>query len=103
MARQRTTLLTTTVVSLALLIAACGSDGGSAGASPGTAPDTAGASAGRRDRGRHLRPSAAQANKAAGTITYLSGFDFSASASIVEVIVAKAQGLLRKPCASTST
>lgn len=38
------------------------------------------------------------ANKAAGKITYLSGFDFSASASILDVVVAKDQGYFAKMC-----
>jgi ABC-type nitrate/sulfonate/bicarbonate transport system substrate-binding protein len=38
------------------------------------------------------------ANKAAGTITYLSGFDFSASASIVDVLVAKQKGYFDDLC-----
>ncbi len=37
-----------------------------------------------------------EANKGAGTITYLSSFDYAASASIVEVLVAEAEGLLRR-------
>jgi NitT/TauT family transport system substrate-binding protein len=39
-----------------------------------------------------------EANKAAGTITYLSGFDYSASASIVEVLVAKQKGYFDQMC-----
>ena len=39
-----------------------------------------------------------QANKAAGKITYLSGFDYAASASIVEMIVADAKGYFAKMC-----
>jgi ABC-type nitrate/sulfonate/bicarbonate transport system substrate-binding protein len=39
-----------------------------------------------------------KANKAAGTITYLSGFDFAASASIVEVLVAKQKGYFDDLC-----
>jgi NitT/TauT family transport system substrate-binding protein len=38
------------------------------------------------------------ANKAAGTITYLSSFDFSASASIVDVLVAKQKGYFDELC-----
>jgi len=38
------------------------------------------------------------ANKAAGKITYLSSFDFSASASIVEVLVAKQKGYFDDMC-----
>lgn len=39
-----------------------------------------------------------QANRAAGKITYLSGFDYAASASIVEMIVADAKGYFAKMC-----
>ncbi|HEY4333861.1 MAG TPA: ABC transporter substrate-binding protein [Ilumatobacteraceae bacterium] len=38
------------------------------------------------------------ANKAAGKITYISSFDFSASASIIDVIVAKDKGYFDKMC-----
>ena len=37
-------------------------------------------------------------NKAAGTITYISSFDFAASASIVDVVVAKSKGYFDKMC-----
>ncbi len=39
-----------------------------------------------------------EANKAAGTITYLSSFDFAASASIVEVLVAEQKGYFDDLC-----
>ncbi|MDP9464118.1 MAG: ABC transporter substrate-binding protein [Actinomycetota bacterium] len=39
-----------------------------------------------------------EANKAAGTITYLSSFDFAASASIVDVLVAKQKGYFEDLC-----
>jgi ABC-type nitrate/sulfonate/bicarbonate transport system substrate-binding protein len=39
-----------------------------------------------------------EANKKAGKITYLSGFDFAASASIVEVVVAQKKGYYAKMC-----
>ena len=38
------------------------------------------------------------ANEAAGTITYLTGFDFAATASIVDVIVAEAEGYYEALC-----
>ena len=38
------------------------------------------------------------ANEAAGTITYLTGFDFAATASIVDVIVADANGYYDAMC-----
>ncbi len=37
-------------------------------------------------------------NKKAGKITYLSGFDFAATASIVEVVIAKEKGYFDKVC-----
>ena len=37
-------------------------------------------------------------NKAAGTITYLSGYDFAASASIVDVLVAEQKGYYDELC-----
>ena len=39
-----------------------------------------------------------EANKAAGTITYLSGYDFAASASIVDILVAKSKGYYDALC-----
>jgi ABC-type nitrate/sulfonate/bicarbonate transport system substrate-binding protein len=38
------------------------------------------------------------ANEAAGTITYLSSFDFAAAASIVDVVVADAKGYFEELC-----
>ena len=39
-----------------------------------------------------------EANKAAGTITYLTGFDYAATASIVDVLVAKEKGYFDDMC-----
>ena len=39
-----------------------------------------------------------EANRAAGTITYLSGFDFHANASIVDVLVAESKGYYDELC-----
>lgn len=39
-----------------------------------------------------------EANKAAGTIVYLSGFDFAATASIVDVLVAQHEGYFEQMC-----
>lgn len=39
-----------------------------------------------------------EANRAAGTITYLSSFDFAATASIVDVVVADAKGYYEELC-----
>jgi len=45
-----------------------------------------------------ISPDRCAANKAAGTITYLSGFDFAATASIVEVTMAKVNGYFDEMC-----
>jgi ABC-type nitrate/sulfonate/bicarbonate transport system substrate-binding protein len=89
--RPRLAAIAVAVVA-ALAVAACGADN-----SPNSADDkpsglvgtvtTAGISADR-----------CAANHAAGKITYLSGFDFAASASIVEVVVAKQKGYFDKMC-----
>jgi ABC-type nitrate/sulfonate/bicarbonate transport system substrate-binding protein len=99
MARQRTPLLTAfAAVALAtLVLVACGSSDSSGGTtassgSPATAPSTGEVTA------AGIPPARCAANQAAGRITYLSGFDFSASASIVEVIVAQQKGYFEKMC-----
>jgi ABC-type nitrate/sulfonate/bicarbonate transport system substrate-binding protein len=45
-----------------------------------------------------ISPERCEANKKAGKITYLSGFDYAATASIVEMIVADAKGYFAKMC-----
>ena len=102
MARQRTPLLTAFVAAAlaTLALGACGSsDSGTTASSgspttgsPTTAPSVGDVTA------AGIAPARCAANKAAGRITYLSGFDFSASASIVEVIVAQQKGYFEKMC-----
>lgn len=48
--------------------------------------------------GEPFPPDRCEANQAAGTITYLSSFDFAATASIVEVLVAKEKGYFDALC-----
>jgi NitT/TauT family transport system substrate-binding protein len=94
MARQRvpTVIAVLTCFPLALL-AACGSDDdGSAGG------ETTTAAAAGEVTAAGIPPERCESNKAAGRITYLSGFDFSASASIVEVIVAEDRGYFDEMC-----
>ena len=102
MARQRTPLLTAFVAAAlaTLALGACGSsDGGTTASSgsPTTGPPTTAPSVGDVTAAG-IPPARCAANKAAGRITYLSGFDFSASASIVEVIVAQQKGYFEKMC-----
>ncbi len=120
--RTAATLLIVTVTALA----ACGSDDASTDSSTGGADTTTGAStdssAGATTGGADTTSVSTQsddasgdagddvvageafpedrcaANEAAGTITYLTGFDFAATASIVDVIVADANGYYDDLC-----
>src|SRR5262249_53291103 len=78
----------------ALTLAACGGDNSSGSSS--TRATTGGLVGSLSASG--ISPDRCAANKAAGKITYLSGFDFAASASIVEVVVAKQKGYFDKMC-----
>jgi len=101
MARQRFLLPAALTLLAATTIAACGSSGGSASTTaPSTSPSGTGGSTPASDQVTTAGIPAARcaANKAAGKITYLSGFDFSASASIVDVIVAKDKGYYDDMC-----
>lgn len=93
----------TTLVALALGVAACGSDskpaattGTTASTTPSSGPADSTPASGVTTEGISAEECAA--NKAAGKITYLSGFDFSAEASIIDVVVAKQKGYFDKMC-----
>src|SRR4029078_8826332 len=98
-----------------IVIAACGDDNaspsssvsGASTAAPGSTTPGAPQTTAAPDTVPKISPVEAaklfpadrcEANKAAGKITYLSSFDFSASASIVEVIVAKQKGYFDDMC-----
>ncbi len=77
------------VVGLFLVAAACGSDSeGGDSAEAGDAAEHGGT--GEADR--------CAANQAAGTITYVTSFDFAAAVSILDVIVADAEGYFAEYC-----
>lgn len=91
-------------VASALLFAACSSDGES---SDSTAPATAAPDATAEPAadasldvvaGEAFPEARCEANKATGTITFLTGFDFAAAASIVDVIAADAAGYYDDLC-----
>jgi NitT/TauT family transport system substrate-binding protein len=102
------------LVALAVLATACGSDDDDTGttATPTTAaatttggsaspPTTGTGSSVPADDGvtaEGITTERCEANKAAGKITYLSSFDYAAAASIVDVVVAKAKGYFEKMC-----
>jgi ABC-type nitrate/sulfonate/bicarbonate transport system substrate-binding protein len=92
------------VVSVAGL-AACGDDSDSSTttvAGSATAPTSAGSApstttaAGVSAQG--ISPERCAANRKAGKITYLSGFDFAAAAGIVDAVMAKEKGYFDKMC-----
>jgi hypothetical protein len=77
------------LVPLALVVAACRGDDDSDTANADISPVVAGES---------FPTDRCDANKAAGTITYLSGFDFAAAASIMEVVLADERGYYDELC-----
>lgn len=85
----------------ALAVGACSSDGTSTTPSSvstsgtGTAPEN---TVPEVEASKPFPTERCEANKAAGPILYLSSFDYSASASIVEVMVAKSKGYYEELC-----
>ncbi len=91
--------VTALAVCTAALLAACSSDGDTTGSDT-----TTGATSATTDSGTEVVAGEAfpedrcAANQAAGTITYLTGFDFAATASIVDVLVADEKGYYDAMC-----
>jgi len=77
-------------VACALLLAACAADAKSATTAANAGPSV--------QMGQAFPSGRCDDNKAAGTITYLSGYDFAASASIIDVLVAKQKGYYDDLC-----
>ncbi len=111
--RQRA--LTATLITLALSATACGTDDSddaadrapsdtAAEAVTDTAPDETAAESVADDTstevvaGEEFPAARCEANRAAGTISYLTGFDFAATASIVDVLVADHRGYFDELC-----
>ncbi|MEJ7721944.1 MAG: hypothetical protein WKF58_16625 [Ilumatobacteraceae bacterium] len=86
--------LTAALVVAATVLAACSGDdqpdSSGAGSEPASGSDVV--------AGEAFPESRCEANRAAGTITYLSGFDFAAAAGIVEVLVADDRGYYEELC-----
>ena len=124
--RRRAVRLSAAALTLGLLAAACGSDDDAADTTDATEATTAGTGApadtastgtgaptdtastgtgeptGTGAEGEPLLasvdPERCAANQDAGTITYLSSFDFAAAASIVDVVVAEQSGYFDDLC-----
>ncbi len=78
------------VLTAVSMLVACSGDDDAAAPPEQTASDVADGEAFPDDR--------CEANRAAGTITYLTGFDFAAAASILEVVVADERGYFEELC-----
>jgi NitT/TauT family transport system substrate-binding protein len=107
--RQRALLVL--AASALLVVAACGDDDDAAplptassaapttttaGSATSSATTTAGGEA--LAAGQPFPASRCEQNRAAGTIRYLSGFDFAATASIIDVVMAKQRGYYDQLC-----
>jgi ABC-type nitrate/sulfonate/bicarbonate transport system substrate-binding protein len=100
---MRTRHLTALASATVLLLAACGSDDPTSASTPETEAGTAVAATNAATdiaviAGEPFPDARCAANEAAGTITYLTGFDFAAAASIVEIIAAEAAGYYTDLC-----
>ena len=83
-----------TAAALALGLSGCGDDSNRDESNKdGTSSDIADI-----ESGEPIPDERCEANRAAGTITYLSSFDFAAAASIVEVLVAEERGYFDELC-----
>ncbi len=108
--RLRTITVTTLVAAVTgAALVGCASDGDDAAsadisaapASPTTGSSSAdGSTPGQLDvvAGEPFPADRCATNEAAGTVTFLTGFDFAATASIVDVIVAEANGYYDELC-----
>ena len=92
MSRHRQSVFVLTIG--AFVIGACGDD--SSTDDGGDAVDVGDVPA--VESGEPFPDARCEANRAAGTITYLSSFDFAAAASIVEVLVAEERGYFDALC-----
>jgi hypothetical protein len=91
--RARFTVAFTAIAAASLAAASCGDD---------DAADTVATTSPPRGEGVEMGvpfpESRCAANRAAGTISYLSGFDFAATASIIDVVVAEDRGYFEDLC-----
>lgn len=82
----------------ATLLAACGGDDSSSSATTAGTASTAKAASVGTVTASGISADRCAENKKAGKITYLSGFDFAATPSIVDIVIAKTKGYFDKMC-----
>ncbi|MCU0260832.1 MAG: ABC transporter substrate-binding protein [Ilumatobacteraceae bacterium] len=87
---QRARALLPITLAAATLLAACGDDGDDGDGSSSDAPAV--------ESGEAFPDERCAANEAAGTVTFLTGFDYAAAASIIDVITADANGYYDELC-----
>jgi ABC-type nitrate/sulfonate/bicarbonate transport system substrate-binding protein len=99
---MRSRHIITSFVVAATVFAACGSDDAPAPTEGSVAPTESDAPANGGDidvvAGEAFPEARCEANEAAGTVTYLTGFDFAAAASIVDILVAADAGYYEDLC-----
>ena len=103
---MRTRLFIAPALAATVALAACSSDTDPTSSSTAdttvevSTPDSADASAGDIEvvAGEAFPTARCEANNEAGTITYLTGFDFAAAASIVDILVADDAGYYEALC-----
>jgi hypothetical protein len=103
---QRQRALAATIAALVLLTTACGGDDSAADTIPAiTSPDTAAPATTVSDAspldvvaGEPFPTARCDANRDAGTISYLTGFDYAATASIIDILVADHNGYYDELC-----
>ena len=94
---MRSRTLVTLLVATAVGVGACSSDGD-------TSSDPSAPPAGTSDTvadvvaGEAFPAARCESNRAAGKITYLTGFDFAATASIIDILVAREKGYYEDLC-----
>ena len=79
---------------IAVMATACGDDGGTSNAPAATTPSAGGTTAPTVLSGA----ARCKANTDAGTITFLTGFGFFPSASVMDVITAQEKGYFKEMC-----
>jgi ABC-type nitrate/sulfonate/bicarbonate transport system substrate-binding protein len=97
-------LRTISALALVAVLAACGSDDSSSSEATSPPGDTTGVDGTAAGSGTDVTAGEAfpgdrcEANQEAGTITFLTGFDYAATASIIDPIVADAAGYYDEVC-----
>jgi NitT/TauT family transport system substrate-binding protein len=101
-ARSLTLLAIAALAPVALVACGDDDDGGGSAAPPSTTAATAASTTATPSTGgvtaEGIDPARCEANRAAGTITYLSSFDFAATPAIVDVVMADKQGYFDAMC-----